>query len=257
MLDPINLIIGGLFIAFIALDTLVPARQFSTPRLWKTRGAVAALAYIALATYSPYLWVSWLTGPLLFDAASLPLWAQCVLGYAAIQFVAYWWHRAMHHSDVLWRVFHQMHHSVERMDAWGSLYHHPLDVIGFTFMGSFALTMLVGISADAGAIVGVFGAGVVFFTHCNIATPRWIGWLIERPEGHGVHHQRGRHASNYAELVIWDQLFRTWRNPKQWRGEAGFYDGASDRVLEMLAFRDVSEPISDRPSPGLQSPHPN
>ena len=237
MLHPINLMIGGLFIAFIILDSLFPARSFETPRLWKPNGVVSAIIYIALATYSPYLWVSWLTGPVLLDAAVLPLWAQCLLGYAAIQFVAYWWHRAMHKSDTLWRVFHQMHHSVERMDAWGSLYHHPLDVVGFTFMGSFALTMLVGISADAAAIVGVFGAGVVFFTHCNIKTQRWIGWFIERPEGHGVRHERGQHANNYAELVIWDQIFGTWRNPKDWNGEAGFYDGASNKIWSLLTGR--------------------
>ncbi len=253
MLHPINLIIGGLLVAFIALDTLMPARKFPSPNLWKLKGIISALAYIALATYSPYLWASWLQGPLLFDAIGLPLWAECLLGYAAIQLVAYWWHRAMHKSDTLWRVFHQMHHSVERMDAWGSLYHHPLDVIGFTFMGSFALTMIVGISADAGAIVGIFGAGVVFFTHCNIKTPRWIGWLIERPEGHGVHHERGRHASNYAELVLWDQLFRTWKNPKEWNGEAGFYDGASDRVFDMLTFQDVSQPKTPKQGATIRS----
>lgn len=240
MLHPINLMIGGLFFAFIVLDTVFPARKFPQPTLWKVKGIVSAVAYIALATYSPYLWASWMTGPVLFDSSGLPLWAQCVLGYAAIQFVAYWWHRAMHKSDTLWRVFHQMHHSVERMDAWGSLYHHPLDVIGFTFAGSFALTMLIGISADAAAIVGVFGAGVVFFTHCNIKTPRWIGWLIERPEGHGVHHERDRHADNYAELVIWDQIFGTWRNPKEWTGEAGFYDGGSNQIWSLLIGRKIA-----------------
>lgn len=240
MLHPINLMIGGLFVAFITLDTVFPARSFETPRLWKLKGMVSAVAYIALATYAPYLWVSWLTGPVLIDASILPIWAQFLVGYGAIQFIAYWWHRAMHKSDTLWRIFHQMHHSVERMDAWGSLYHHPLDVIGFSFAGSFALTILVGISAEAAAIVGVFGAGVVFFTHCNIKTPRWIGWFIERPEGHGVHHERGQHANNYAELVIWDQIFGTWRNPKEWDGEAGFYAGASNKIWSLLIGRKLA-----------------
>ena len=42
----------------------------------------------------------------------------------------------MHSSDLLWRVFHQTHHSAERVDIWGALYFHPLDVIGFAFVGS-------------------------------------------------------------------------------------------------------------------------
>lgn len=240
MLHPLNLIIGGLFFAFIGIETLMPARKFPHPKLWKLRGVIAIIAYIALATYSPYLWVSWLSGPVLFDASGLPIWAQCILGYAAIQFVSYWWHRSLHASDTLWRIFHQMHHSVERMDAWGSLYHHPLDVVGFTFVASFALTMLVGISADAAAIVGIFGAGVVFFTHSNIKTPRWVGWVIARPENHGLHHERGRHVNNYAELVIWDQIFGTWKNPKEWNGEAGFYDGASNQIWSLLFGRKIS-----------------
>lgn len=251
MLHPINLIIGGLFLAFIIIDTLFPARKFHQPAFWKVKGILAAVSYIALATYSPYLWASWMTGPVLFNASGLPVWAQVILGFGAVQFVAYWWHRALHKSDTLWRVFHQMHHSVERMDGWGTLYHHPLDIVAFTFMGSFALTMLVGISPFAAAIVGIIGAGAVFLTHCNIRTPQWLGVFLERPEGHGIHHERGRHASNYAELAIWDILFGTWKNPKEWNGQSGFYDGASERIWEMLTFRDVSKPQDSAPkTPG-------
>jgi sterol desaturase/sphingolipid hydroxylase (fatty acid hydroxylase superfamily) len=242
MFNIINCIVVGGFLAFIAIDSLAPARVFPKARYWKLRGVAAAFAYLAAASYSPFLWVEWLTGPLLFDATTLPFWLQLVLGYAAIQFVSYWWHRALHSSDILWRVFHQMHHSIERMDGWGALYHSPLDVVGFTFAGSFALTMIVGISPMAAAMVGVFGMAAVFFTHCNIRTPQWIGRVMQRPEGHGLHHERGRHAGNYTELVIWDRLFGTYENPREWNGEAGFYDGASLRIWEMLTFRDVSRP---------------
>lgn len=243
MFNLINYIFAGGFLAFIGLGALASAREFPKAALWRTRGIVAAVVYIALASYSPFLWASWLDGPLWFDVTGIPLWGQIVLGYAAIQLISYWWHRMMHESDILWRVFHQMHHSVERMDGWGALYHSPLDTIGFVFAGSFALTMLVGISPTAAAIVGVIGAFAVFFTHCNIRTPRWIGWIFQRPEGHGRHHQRGHHANNYAELVIWDRLFGTYENPKEWNGQSGFYDGASLRIGDMLTFKDVSEPI--------------
>src|SRR5690606_27167577 len=89
-------------------------------------------------------------------------------------------------------------------------------------------------------IAGVFGGFAVFFTHTNIKTPRWIGHIMARPENHGLHHQSGRHARNYGELMLWDRLFGTWENPQEWNGQAGFYDGASGRVWEMLTFRDVS-----------------
>lgn len=245
MFNIVNYLIVGGFLAFIALESFAPARKFPAARYWKIRGVLSAIAYIAAASYSPFLWADWLTGPLLFDSTALPFIVQCLLGYAAIQFASYWWHRAMHGSDILWRIFHQMHHSVERMDGWGAFYHSPLDVIGFTFVASFALTMLVGVTPEAAAVIGVFGAFAVFFTHCNIRTPQWIGWFMHRPEGHGRHHERGRHANNYAELVIWDRLFGTYENPKEWNAKAGFYDGASMRIWEMLTFRDVSRPRGD------------
>ncbi|MEO1169063.1 MAG: sterol desaturase family protein [Pseudomonadota bacterium] len=248
MFNIVNYIIAGGFLAFIAFAALAPARHFPHVRFWKLRGAISAILYIAIASYAPFLWADWLTGPLLFDSTELHFVVQCGLGFAAIQFVAYWWHRAMHGSDILWRLFHQMHHSVERMDGWGALYHSPLDVIGFAFAGSFALTMIVGISPLAAAVIGVFGMLAVFFTHANIRTPQWIGWLMQRPEGHGRHHERGRHANNYAELVIWDRLFGTYENPKKWNGEAGFYDGASMRIADMLIFRDVSRPREEASS---------
>lgn len=247
MFDPINLLIGGLFFAFIALGNLLPARSFPQMKYWKIRGVLAMITYISLTTYSPFLWVDWLGGPMIFDAGRLPAWVQVILGFATIQFVSYWWHRSLHRFNILWRVFHQMHHSVERMDGWGALYHHPLDVVAFTFMGSLALTIIVGITPEAAALAAIIGMAAVYFSHSNLKTPQWIGWFIQRPETHGRHHERGRHAGNYAELVIWDQVFRTWDNPKTWNGEAGFYNGASLRIWDMLVFRDVANPDAGPP----------
>jgi hypothetical protein len=62
-----------------------------------------------------------------------------------------------------------------------------------------------------------------------------------------VHHQRGVRAYNYADFSIVDILFGTFRNPETWREPAGFYDGVSQRVGEMLIGRDVSEPPATEP----------
>lgn len=240
MFNIINFILVGGLAAFILIDTLFPARKFPKVSFWKVRGVLTMAMYFVLASYAPFLWAGWFGEYRLIDATALPLWIAAPLGYAVSQFFTYWWHRALHASDILWRVFHQMHHSIERMDAWGALYHSPLDIIGFTFMSSLALTIGIGLDPMAAAIAGVFGGFAVFFTHTNIKTPRWIGHIMARPENHGLHHQRGRHAGNYGELMLWDRLFGTWENPKEWNGQAGFYDGASDRVWEMLTFRDVT-----------------
>jgi sterol desaturase/sphingolipid hydroxylase (fatty acid hydroxylase superfamily) len=70
----------------------------------------------------------------------------------------------------------------------------------------------------------------------------WLGYIVQRPEAHVVHHAKGIHAYNYSDIAIYDMLFGTWRNPKGFEHENGFYQGASSRVSDMLLFRDVAEP---------------
>jgi sterol desaturase/sphingolipid hydroxylase (fatty acid hydroxylase superfamily) len=78
------------------------------------------------------------------------------------------------------------------------------------------------------------------FQHANLRTPRWLGYLIQRPESHSIHHQRGVHAYNYGDIALWDLLFGTLRNPATFDGEAGYWDGASRRVTAMLLGLDVT-----------------
>jgi sterol desaturase/sphingolipid hydroxylase (fatty acid hydroxylase superfamily) len=63
---------------------------------------------------------------------------------------------------------------------------------------------------------------------------------VQRPESHSRHHARGVHAGNYSDLPLFDLLFGTFHNPRDFAAETGFYDGASSRVADMLRFRDVS-----------------
>ena len=39
-------------------------------------------------------------------------------------------------------------------------------------------------------------------------------------------------------------LFGTFRNPRRWEGQAGFWDGASSKMGSMLIGRDVGEPTA-------------
>jgi sterol desaturase/sphingolipid hydroxylase (fatty acid hydroxylase superfamily) len=80
--------------------------------------------------------------------------------------------------------------------------------------------------------------------HANVRTPRWLGYVVQRPESHSRHHARGVHAGNYSDLPIFDLLFGTFDNPPAFAKRAGFYDGASARVAEMLSFRDVAAPAN-------------
>lgn len=242
MFNVYNYILAGGFGLFVLLDAIMPARAYPSTRWWKLRGVTSAALYIVLASYSPYLWMNWMGGLTLIDSTALPLLVAVPLGYAVLQLLQYAWHRALHKFNVLWRVFHQMHHSAESVDIYGALYFHPLDAIGFTFSSSFALTVVFGVEPFAAGVVGVMAGVISLFSHANLKTPRWLGFIIARPEVHALHHERGRHARNYGELMIWDMIFGTYENPRRWDGQVGFYDGASTRILEMLMFRDVSKP---------------
>lgn len=148
----------------------------------------------------------------------------------------------MHSVDTLWRVFHQMHHSAERLDTYGAFYFSPMDMIGWTLLGSLCLTLIVGVTPQAATAILLITTFFSIFQHANIKSPRWLGYIVQRPESHAIHHGTGIHAYNYSDLPLIDMVFGTFRNPALSEVETGFYRGASDRVVDMLLFRDVSRP---------------
>ena len=227
----------GLFASFALLELASRGRDFPPIALWRLRGITFLLLYLALSTYAPLFWDGWLGQYRLFAADTLPLWVQIVGGFFALELGIYAWHRTMHNTPVLWRWFHQMHHSAERVDIWGALYFHPLDVLGFTFVGSLTLVVGFGVSAEAAIIINLLATFFGLFQHTNIRTPWWLGYIIQRPESHSAHHERGVHARNYSDLPFWDIVFGTFHNPKKFTAEVGFYDGGSMKIGPMLAGR--------------------
>lgn len=74
--------------------------------------------------------------------------------------------------------------------------------------------------------------------HADLHTPQWLGYILQRPEMHRLHHQRGLHRSNYG-LPMWDMVFGTWRNPEYSEVECGFPPEKEYRIKDMLLMRDV------------------
>jgi sterol desaturase/sphingolipid hydroxylase (fatty acid hydroxylase superfamily) len=146
----------------------------------------------------------------------------------------------MHNVQPLWRWFHQMHHSAERIDIWGAFYFHPLDMIGWTLLGSLALVLGLGVSAEAAIVINLLATFCSMFQHANIRTPRWLGYFVQRPESHSAHHERGVHARNYGDLPIFDIIFGTFHNPAEFTGKVGFHEGGSKKMLPMLLGREIA-----------------
>ena len=230
----------GAYASFALVEWWKPARPLEPTKHWRAKGVFFFILYLAVSTALPFLWDAALAEYRLFDLTHLSLGWATAIGVVALELGVYAWHRLMHNTPVLWRWFHQMHHSAERMDVWGAMYFHPLDMAGFSFVGSLALVWGFGVTPEAALIANTLVFFLAVFQHTNVRTPHWLGYFIVRPEMHGVHHGRGIHAYNYCDLPAIDWLLGTYRNPVAWDGPYGFYSGASSRIKDMLIGRDIS-----------------
>jgi sterol desaturase/sphingolipid hydroxylase (fatty acid hydroxylase superfamily) len=235
----------GIAIPVSYIIALVIERRFAAQPLPRVRGwlwkGLAFFAFTGVVNAIVPAVVATVVGP----RAPLHLggWgalAGGIVGFLVADFVGYWLHRLMHRVPVIWRWTHQMHHSAERMDLAGISYAHPFDTL-VTFGLTGLATALLGITPAAGALAGFLGFITAVLQHSNVRTPRLLGYVIQRPEQHGLHHQRGVHAYNSGSFMLWDLLFGTFRNPIAFPAEYGFWDGASARLGAMLGGRDVTQ----------------
>lgn len=246
LMDPLSLTILAMYAGLMLWEAFFPARSLPFVKYWKLKGLASFALFFFLSSYLPLFVDPYLEPFRLFDLTGLGALGGALAGFAFYELGLYWWHRAIHGSDLLWRTFHQMHHSAERMDTYGAFYFSPMDMIGFTLLGSICFTLVVGIQPQAVTTVLLVTNFFAIFTHANIRTPRWLGYFIQRPESHTLHHARGIHRHNYSDLPLWDIIFGTFHNPAGYEHETGFYQGASGKVLDMLLFRDVSHEPSDK-----------
>ncbi|MBK9272955.1 MAG: sterol desaturase family protein [Flavobacteriales bacterium] len=246
--DPVSIMVHLIYGGLILCESLFPARVLPPVKGWKWKGLLAFAGYFLLSSYLPYLWTEQLASWQLVDLSGLGIAAGTVVGLLVYELGVYLWHRAMHASDLLWRTFHQMHHSAERLDTFGAYWFSPMDTLGWTVVNSLCLTLLVGIDPQATVYVIYITTFLGVFQHSNIRTPHWLGYLVQRPESHSRHHERGVHSGNYTDLPLMDMLFGTFHNPKDFARETGFRPGDSGRLREMLTFKDIS--IDDRPGIG-------
>lgn len=229
--------------AMLLVELRAPGRAWPRVPGWLPRALALNAVQVAIVLVSGATWDRWFPGHGLWDASGLGTWGGAAAGYFAITFVYYWWHRARHEVGLLWRWLHQIHHSPQRLELLTSFYKHPLEIALNGVLSSAILHLLVGVTLEA-ATLAVLVTGIAeLFYHWNVRTPHWLGYLIQRPESHCVHHQHGRHRNNYSDLPLWDLLFGTFENPRAQPGRCGF-DEARERALKpMLLGRDVHKEV--------------
>jgi sterol desaturase/sphingolipid hydroxylase (fatty acid hydroxylase superfamily) len=247
MYDYIEPLTIGLIPTLIALDWGIRGRKHDSTRFWRLRASLVTVAVFYIAGYSALFWGGVFGEYHLLDGSGLGTWSGALAGILVYEFGHYWYHRSAHAFDWLWRAGHQMHHSAESLDAFGAYYLHPVDAFLFTTIASIVFFPLLGLTVEAGLIGALFLTFNALFQHMSFRTPRWLGYIIQRPESHSVHHGKNIHRYNYSDLPLWDIVFGTFRNPHTFQKEHGFYRGGSERLAEMLLFRDVTSPKPQQP----------
>ena len=225
----------------IIIEKKYPAHKLPIVSNWYPWTLSLNLIQLIVAVLGHYFYVENFNG---FSLVKLNIgsnpYINGFVGYIIMTWVFYWWHLLRHQIDFLWLIFHQVHHSPTRMEILTSFYKHPLEVIFNSIIMIILLNPILGMDAKAGVYTSIFTAVGEFWYHLNIKTPHWIGYFIQRPESHRLHHlQNTRICKNYTDLPIWDILNRTFENPVNEFHPIGFNNGIETNVMSMMMFNDV------------------
>ncbi|OJJ96388.1 hypothetical protein ASPACDRAFT_1891249 [Aspergillus aculeatus ATCC 16872] len=166
-------------------------------------------------------------------------WAWLILEIGlygiVLDFWFYWYHRAMHDFEGLWK-YHRTHHLTKHPNPLLSLYadteQEIFDIAGIPLLAYFSLKLM-------GLPMGFYEWWIchqyVMFAelagHSGLRVwttpPSTLGWLLRLTgtelviEDHDLHHRKGwKQSSNYGKQTrLWDRLFGTCRERIECRPE--------------------------------------
>lgn len=229
-------------IIFLCAERLFPGRKLPHSPGWYIRAIFLNLIQLGIVILGGYTWNVWLQGSSLVRIERLmPVMMQGFICWFVGTFFFYWWHRARHKYQILWNVFHQIHHSASRIETLTSFYKHPLEIAINSILSSTIIFVLLGASIEASPWYSFFAALGEFYYHSNLKTPHWTGYFIQRPEQHSIHHQLGVHHYNYGDITWWDRLFGTFKDTKTFVERCGYKENREQQLLNMLMFYDVNK----------------
>lgn len=224
-----SIVIGVWIIAFFLAERLLPAARVALDSKSKQRrligngGLFAVNMGLSLLVVVPVS--AWAAGNSLdWRLESTPWWGGwqgLILDLILLDFLIYWWHRANHVSQFLWR-FHEVHHLDETLDTTTAVRFHW----GEVFLSALARAVFIILFDIPIESVLIFETQVLLaaiFNHSNAKLPkkleRVLGWILVTPAIHWVHHHAIRKDtdSNYGNfLSIWDRLFGSFSKTNRW-----------------------------------------
>jgi sterol desaturase/sphingolipid hydroxylase (fatty acid hydroxylase superfamily) len=224
----------------LLVEKLAPAVDYKDVPNWRTRAILINLLAVGSVQLFDLGFSQVIPNMSVIEVSEMtPAPVAGLLGFMWATLGTYWWHRAMHKSDFLWRWFHQLHHSPRRIEVVGALYTHPLNIISMSFVLTL-MTQFIGLSAEALLWLSLILGVVTLFTHANINVPRWIGYFIQTPNMHRFHHEYQKHRNNYSEFVLWDVLFGTYKNSGGRPDHFGFGSDKERNLRAIFTGKDVN-----------------
>ena len=225
--------------SFLLAERVFPGRSLPHASGWYLRAISINFLQLYITVCTARLWLGVFTGGPLFNLSD---WQSPIgegfVGWFLGTFIFYWWHR-LRHAPGFWRVFHQIHHSPARIEILTSFYKHPIEILANSTITAILLFPILGCSLVAIFWYNFFAATGEYFYHANLRTPRWLRYFIQTPELHSVHHQYDVHSFNFGDIPLWDRLFGTYRDRISFTDRCGFPEGAEQKLIDMLVFRDV------------------
>jgi sterol desaturase/sphingolipid hydroxylase (fatty acid hydroxylase superfamily) len=255
--DIAGLMIPVTWLVMMGVEAFGTGRSWPAIRLWRTRSFAFFIMVMTINAVLPGLLPASVTSHHLLDVGNLGVLPSVVIGYLMLSLATALVHRAYHRFDPLWRWIHQLHHSPIRMDVAGAVVFTPWEILVNVAVFQVVVVFVLGIDPLSAAILGYVSVFYALFQHFNVHTPKWLGYLIQRPESHSVHHRRGMHAYNYSDLPIWDILMGTFRNPAAFHGEVGFEPQADARIAPMFVGHDANLALYGPGSRGSVDPATN
>ncbi len=224
----------------IGLEYLFPAHPNKLQAVWYLRAllinAINILVFYLVDSYMVKINID----IAVFDLSQLPPVIGAAIAYFIFTFVVYWWHRLRHSSNFFWKYFHQLHHSPTRIEALTAYYIHPLDMLANLLISNVIVFILLGLNINAASWYTIITGVAGLLIHANIRLPRQVGYVFQTPEMHRLHHKSNHHAHNYSDIVWWDMLFGTYRNPEFDIDECGFSGKKEQQLLKMLLGHDLN-----------------
>jgi sterol desaturase/sphingolipid hydroxylase (fatty acid hydroxylase superfamily) len=229
----------ALFSVIFTREVIAPASQASCDKRWRLYAGSLNAANLLAVVAAGFLFDRWIDSHSLFALRDrLDVVSASIVAFLVSSLVAYGYHRAVHASDRLWRWIHQLHHSPTRIESLTAFYVHPFDALLAALLNAGVAYLVLGVSGVSAGPALAYVAVFNLVAHADIRTPWWLGFFLQRPEMHRVHHERGSHRNNYG-LPLWDMVFGTWRNPRVGPAECGFPDDKERLIGQMLRLKDV------------------